>query len=139
MADQVDITLKNEIVISYNNEQYAFKIPTMWNLLEVGKKSAEIRRELDPTNTANLGSDPSMLMFTEQLARFITLLNSTDAKWVYSVVDRKPVVDYRNWSADVPILEVMNQFDTELDKFREARASVGQPITPEVVESKPNT
>ena len=49
----------------------------------------------------------------------MVLLKSTTAAWVYSTdASGKPAIDLDKWPDSVPIMEVVSQFNDELDKFR---------------------
>jgi hypothetical protein len=46
-------------------------------------------------------------------------LKSTSAKWVYGKdASNNPKIDLDAWPDDVPFMEVVSQFNDELEKFR---------------------
>lgn len=122
-AQAANIALRNELTINHNNQQYVFKIPTIGDRILIAGRAAKLRKESDPEGTGiSLGYDPSAVMLTEKIATFMVLLNSTSSPWVYYPDEHgKPAMDVNKWPDDCPIMEVVDQFNDELAKFRGAR------------------
>lgn len=122
MSDEakVESVLQNLLTITYDNETYKFKIPSIQDRININGIAAKIRKDSDPEgNGIALGYDPSSVLLTDKIATFMHLMKETSAKWVYTPGDSgKPIMNMANWSDDVPILEVIDQFNIELDKFR---------------------
>ena len=116
----LETALKNEIIIEKDGETYTFKVPSIKDRIKIAATGADLRKESDPKgNGITLGYDPSAVLFTDTIATFMVLLKSTSAKWVYSPdAAGKPVIDLDKWPDSVPIMEVVSQFNDELDKFR---------------------
>jgi len=116
----LETALKNEITITNGGETYVFKVPSIKDRIKIAATGAELRRESDPKgNGITLGYDPSAVMFTDTLAIFIVLLKSSTALWIYSKDGaNNPVMDLDKWPDNVPIMEVVSQFNDELEKFR---------------------
>jgi hypothetical protein len=127
MADantQAAVTaLKQKITIRFNNNEYVFKMPTFFDRIKISGTAAKLRKEGDPDGTGfSLGYDPSAVMLTEKIATFMELLDSTTAAWVYYPDEHgKPGMDVRQWPDDAPVMEVVDQFNEELAKFRAGR------------------
>lgn len=122
-TNNLETALKNEITVDYNGETFVFKIPSMKDRIDIAARAADLRKEADPKGQGiTLGYDPSAVLLTDTVATFMVLLKSTSAKWVYSPDDSgKPQIDLSKWQDDVPLLEVVNQFNAELEKFRAQR------------------
>jgi hypothetical protein len=122
-AQAASVALKNELTITYNNQEYVFKIPSIGDRILISGRAAKLRKESDPDGTGiSLGYDPSAVMLTEKIATFMVLLKSTSSPWVYFPDEHgKPGMDVTKWPDDVPIMEVVDEFNDELAKFRGAR------------------
>src|SRR5208282_2773545 len=106
--------------VLYGEFEYTFKVPSIKDRMDIQGKAALIRKQSDPEGTGfSLGYDPSTVMLSDKIATFMVLLKDTSAPWVYSPdVVGKPVIDIDKWPDNVPILEVVDQFNVELAKFR---------------------
>jgi hypothetical protein len=116
----LETALKNEIIIEYEGESYVFKVPSIKDRIKIAATGADLRKEADPKgNGITLGYDPTAVLFTDTIATFMVLLKSSTAKWVYGGdVSNNPKIDLDKWPDSVPVMEVVNQFNEELDKFR---------------------
>lgn len=119
-TDNLETALKNEITIEHSGETYVFKIPSIKDRIKIAGVGADLRKEADPKgNGITLGYDPTTVMFTDTVALFMVLLKSTSAKWVYGKdASNNPKIDLDAWPDDVPFMEVVSQFNDELEKFR---------------------
>ena len=123
-TETTQTVLQNEIKVVHENQEYNFKIPSVKDRLSIAALAAKLRKDNDPDkNGIMLGYDPAAVMLTDRLATFMVLLKTTSAPWVYSIDGQgHNVMDIDRWGDDVPVLEVIDQFNTELDKFRGQRA-----------------
>lgn len=119
----VENILQNELTVTYGPDTYVFKIPSIKDRLSIAAHAAKLRKDSDPEgNGIALGYDPSAVILSDKLATFIVLLKNTSAKWVYAPAENgKPQIDIENWSDDVPVMEVIDQFNNELEIFRNNR------------------
>lgn len=119
----VENILQSKLTIKHGNYNYVFKIPSIKDRLGITARAAKLRQESDTEgNGIALGYDPSAVIISEKLAKFLTLLQETDAPWVYTPdAAGKPSMSIDNWADDVPVMEVVDQFEVELDKFRADR------------------
>jgi hypothetical protein len=123
----VENVLKGEITIHYNNDAYIFKVPSVRDRLHIAAKAAQLRKETDPEgNGIALGYDPTALMLSDRIATLLVLLRSSEAKWVYSPGPTGPVMDVDKWPDNAPIMEVIDQFNNELEMFRKAGNKSGE-------------
>lgn len=112
--------LQKTLVIKYDNHEYEFKIPSFNDRLLISSLSASLQRKFDPDGNGTLVPDLMTANLFEAYANFKHLLVRTDATWVYSNSnDAKPEMDIKNWPDDVPIVEIVRQFYSELATFRE--------------------
>ena len=121
MSDNANLekVLKRELKIVHGGEEYTFKIPSVKDRLKILGKAVELRQEVG--GSVATGYDPNLVISTETLATFLTLVQGSSAKWVYSPGhDNKPVMDLDQWPDNVPVAEVVDQFQKELDTFRAA-------------------
>lgn len=122
MADDkvnIENVLKNEITIHYAGEEYLFKIPSVRDRIRIAAEAAKIRKDNDPDgNGVQLGYDPTSVMLTDRIATFTVLIKNASAKWVYQPSAQGPFIDIDKWPDDVPVMEVVDQFNNELAEFR---------------------
>jgi hypothetical protein len=119
-TNNLETALKNEITIEHGGETYVFKVPSIKDRIDIAATGADLRKKADPErNGITLGYDPGAVLFTDTIATFMVLLKSTSAKWVYAGdTSNNPKVDLDKWPDNVPVMEVVNQFNEELEKFR---------------------
>ncbi len=119
----VENVLQNQLTVKHENDEFVFKIPSIKDRLTIAAKAAKLRQESDPEgNAIALGYDPSAVVLSDRLATFIILLKETSASWVFTPNESgKKEINIGNWADDVPVMEVVEQFNIELDKFRAER------------------
>ena len=117
---EADAIIKSELTVKIGEDEFTFRIPSMKDRLEISAYAIKLRRDADPDgNVTALGYDPSMVNQTEYLATFIKLIKNSTARWVYSPdVAGQPSINLDKWPDDVPVMEVVNKFNEELDSFR---------------------
>jgi hypothetical protein len=119
-GNTLETALKNQIEVMYENQSYTFKIPSIKDRIRIAGVAADLRKSADPQgNGITLGYDPTTVLFTDTVATLMVLLITTSAPWVYTIgLDGKPTIDLDKWPDTVPVMEVIDQFNKELDKFR---------------------
>lgn len=117
---EADAIIKSELTVKVGEDEFTLKIPSMKDRLEISAYAIKLRKDADPDgNVTALGYDPSMVNQTEYLATFIKLIKNSTAKWVYSPdISGQPSINIEKWPDNVPVMEVVNQFNEELDSFR---------------------
>jgi hypothetical protein len=116
--------LKDVINVSVNGNTFSFRIPSVKDKLKISALAAKLRRDNDPDGTGfAYGYDVMSMMFFDSIATFMTLYKDSDAPWVFTPnpEDNKPEMNLDKWPNDAPIVEVIEQFNTELATFRKAR------------------
>jgi hypothetical protein len=115
----IENVLQKQLTVQYNGDDFVFKIPSMQDNLNILARANELRRDsTSDGNAISLGFDPAATTLTNQIATFRELLVSTSAKWVYTAGPKGPEMNLNNWPSDVPITEVVDKFNQELDTFR---------------------
>lgn len=130
MPEKTDIEnfFKQTITVIYDGETYEFRVPSVADRIAMDGKAAKLRRDGDPDSMGLVyGYDPISLSYTMSLAKFSTLIKA-GPPWVFTPdKDGKPIVDISKWPDNVPIEEVVNELDKQLDEFR---ASWNKPKPP---------
>lgn len=114
--------IKDELTVKVGEDEYTLKIPSIKDRLQIAAYAVKLRRDADPDGmVTSLGYDPNMVMYTETLATFITLIKNSTARWVYSPdAAGQPSINIDKWPDNVPIMEVIDQFNKELETFRKS-------------------
>ena len=114
--------IQSELTIKLGEDEFTFKIPSMQDRIKIAAYAVKLRRDADPDgNVTALGYDPSVVTQTEYLATFIKLVKTSTAKWVYSPdANGQPSINLDKWPDNAPFMEVVDQFNKELDAFRKS-------------------
>jgi hypothetical protein len=120
IMNSAEAVIKDELTVKVGDHEYTFKIPSVRDRLRIAARAVQLRSESNPQGqVVSLGYDPSIVGYTEILATFTTLIKATDAPWVYSPdANGQPTIDIDKWPDNVPFMEVVDQFNKELDAFR---------------------
>jgi len=118
MAEQPNI-LHDTITVTHGNETFVFRIPSLKDRMKISSLAAKLRRETDPDGMGlAMGYDAGSSMLFEAVASFMTLVKEAPPRWLKPDAAGNPIIDLDNMTEDTPVMEVMNQFYIELDKFR---------------------
>jgi hypothetical protein len=121
MAD--DAILKDTIVVSHEGLEYEFHIPSVSDRVKIYARAAKIRKDADPDGMGlAYGYNFLDTAYIDNLAQFLVLIKTSSAPWVFTPdATGKPVLNPDKWPSDAPIVEVIEKFTEELEKFREER------------------
>lgn len=124
MSDNMENVLKNELIVKYLGEDYCFKIPSVRDQIKIAAVAAKLRQDNDSgvngASGSQLNYDPTTVVLTSKIATLLVLLKNTTASWVYSAGAQGPVMDIDKWPDEYLVMGVVDQFNIELDTFREA-------------------
>jgi hypothetical protein len=115
--------LQDSLIVSYNNESFVFKIPSIKDRMRISSYAAKLRRETDPDGLGlAMGYDAGSSVMFEAVAGLICLIKEAPPRWMKPSSNGTPAIDLDSLGEDMPVMEVMNQFYLELDRFRQERA-----------------
>ena len=143
MAEKATV-LQNTIEVPYESATYAFRIPTPFDHIGIGARQREILRKIEPASGGDMtGLDAYTYTLLKALATFEVLLTAkgTTATWVWTA-DAKglPVVDASKFppQAVLLVMEVVDAYETALDRFLFGRPGDGIAPVAETVASESN-
>lgn len=118
--NSTEAVIKDELTVKVGDYEYTFKIPSVKDRLKIAAAAVRYRSDANADGqVVALGYDPSIVGYTEVLATFTTLIKATDAPWVYTPdVNGQPGINIDKWPDNAPFMEVIDQFNKELDTFR---------------------
>ena len=143
MAEKANV-LQNTIEVPYESETYVFRVPTPYDHIGIGARQREILRRIEPSSGGDMtGLDAYTYNLLKALATFEKLITrGTTATWVWTA-DAKglPVVDASKFppQAVLLVMEVVDAYETALDRFLFGRPGDGVPPSAEVVASESDT
>ena len=143
MADKAPV-LQNTLEVPYEGQTYVFRIPTPFDHIGIGARQREILRRIEPSSGGDMtGLDAYTYNLLKALATFEKLITrGTTATWVWTA-DAKglPVVDASKFppQAVLLVMEVVDAYETALDRFLFGRPGDGVPPSAEVVASESDT
>ena len=143
MAEKANV-LQNTIEVPYESETYVFRVPTPYDHIGIGARQREILRKIEPASGGDMtGLDAYTYTLLKALATFEKLITrGTTATWVWTA-DAKglPVVDASKFPPQsvLLVMEVVDAFESALDRFLFGRPGDGVPAGAETVASEPDS
>lgn len=126
--------LENELVISNQGEDFAFRIPTPLDTVRMGLVMRQLRKEVDPDGDSSAeGIDPWTGVFMQVIALFLVSLIRTSATWVHKAgKDGKPTIGWREWEQDktARLFQIWADYQAGMSRFHERGTSSGEPEAP---------
>ena len=135
--------LQDTLEIPYESEVYVFKIPSPLQHVAIGARQRELLRQTEPSSNGDMtGLDAYTFTLLKALATFEKLITrGTTATWVWTA-DAKglPVVDASKFPPQsvLLVMEVVDAFESALDRFLFNRPGNGHAASAEVVASESN-
>ena len=142
MAEKAPV-LQTTLEVPYEGQTYVFRIPSPYDHIGIGARQREILRRIEPSSGGDMtGLDAYTYNLLKALATFEKLLSKgTTATWVWTA-DAKglPVVDSEKFppQAVLLVMEVVDAFESALDRFLFNRPGDGIAPGAEVVASEQN-
>ena len=142
MAEKANV-LQTTLEVPYEGQTYVFRIPTPYDHIGIGARQREILRRIEPASGGDMtGLDAYTYNLLKALATFEKLLaKGTTATWVWTA-DAKglPVVDASKFPPQsvLLVMEVVDAFESALDRFLFNRPGNGDAASAEVVASESN-
>ena len=133
--------LQDTLEIPYESEIYVFKIPSPLQHVAIGARQRELLRQTEPSSNGDMtGLDAYTFTLLKALATFEKLITRwTTATWVWTA-DAKglPVVDASKFPPQsvLLVMEVVDAYETALDRFLFGRPGDGVPAGAETVASE---
>ena len=119
MAD----VLQETFDVTVRGKNYKFRVPSIRFDIEIGYKSAQLRRQSDPEGRGELGSvDAAATRFAWSQSVIALYLLSSDESWPFSPgPDGKPVVDPDKFPSNKinTVYELGEAFRTAYERFRD--------------------
>ena len=143
MAEKATV-LQDTLEIPYESEVYVFKIPSPLQHVAIGARQRELLRQTEPSSNGDMsGLDAYTFTLLKALATFEKLITrGTTATWVWTA-DAKglPVVDASKFppQAVLLVMEVVDAYETALDRFLFGGPGNGVPTSAETLASEPDT
>ena len=143
MAEKANV-LQTTLEVPYEGQVYIFKIPTPFDHIGIGARQREILRRIEPSSGGDMtGLDAYTYNLLKALATFEKLLTKgTTATWVWTA-DAKglPVVDASKFPPQsvLLVMEVVDAFESALDRFLFGRTGDGEPVGAETLASESDT
>ena len=135
--------LQDTLEIPYESEVYVFKIPSPLQHVAIGARQRELLRQTEPSSNGDMtGLDAYTFTLLKALATFEKLITrGTTATWVWTA-DAKglPVVDASKFppQAVLLVMEVVDAYESALDRFLFGRTGDGKPAGAKTLESEQN-
>ena len=143
MAEKAPV-LQDTLEIPYESEVYVFKIPSPLQHVAIGARQRELLRQTEPASGGDMtGLDAYTFTLLKALATFEKLITrGTTATWVWTA-DAKglPVVDASKFPPQsvLLVMEVVDAFESALDRFLFNRTGDGDTPGAETLESESDT
>jgi hypothetical protein len=132
---------QGELTVSLNGDEYVFNIPGIKFEMEVGYRSARIRRGADPEGIGSLAALDGMAANFAYNCALLELYIKAGPRWLFSPgADGKPVVNHEKWppqNADL-VWEVAAAFQNAYTRFRRGGAPDAAPVGGQAVDGGQN-
>jgi hypothetical protein len=137
MAD----VLQTELVIKNGSDEYTFRIPSPRDYGKMNVRARALRMVDDRDGASEFGLDPFTVSLYRGLALFEVLLLRASVQWPWVQTEKGLVIDSSNFpsAAIRTVVEVYDQFDSELARFLYPRTGNAEQDGAAPVESQPNT